>query len=203
MIVLLSVITVVYFVCIARLRGDYANTLNKKRQKQSECLGRKIIYTASFSTKSSTLFSASFFVSVILLGMLFIYYLIGKRAVADWLGVEEIMCSFIAVAVWCSCFYIGAMSVLYGWVESIVTKESLVITDEKIMGTSCQVNGLKAEHSDFEINISEITDMINQKQEKSAGIDLSAFCILTNAKRYEFVSMIDESEIRSIISKRM
>lgn len=203
MLFLLLLITGIYFVYIAKLRGNYVKNLTEKKRKCSKYSDKKIIYTASFSNKPTSMFNSMFFSSMLLMTILFIYNLAGRESVAELLDVEEILCSLIAIVVWFSFLYICAMTLLYGWVESIVTNEVLIITDENVVGTSCKVTGLKTEYNNFEINISQITDTITQKQEKVAGIDMSTFCILTETNRYEFVLLIDESEIKNILSKKI
>ena len=203
MLFLFLLITSIYFVYIAKLRGGYVKNLTEKKRKCSNYSDKKIIYTASFSNKPTNLFNSIFFLSMILMVVLFIYNLAGRETVAELLDVEENLCSLIAGVLWFSYLYICAMTLFYGWVESIATNQFLLITDENIVGTSCKITGLKTEYTNFEINISQITDTITQKQEKFAGIDLSTFCILTETNRYEFVLLIDESEIKNIISKKL
>ncbi len=202
MLFLFLLIVGIYFGYIAKLRGHHVKNQTEKKKKLSNYSDKKIIFTASFSSKPTSLFNSMFFLSMILMAVLFIYNLAGRETVAELLNIEEISCSLIAIVLWFSFLYICAMTLLYGWVESITTNQFLLISDENIIGNSCKVTGLKTEYTNFEINISQITDTITQKQEKSAGIDMSTFCILTEANRYEFVLLVDESEIKDIISKK-
>lgn len=192
----------IYLGFIFHFSGCAKRAIVRTLTRENSIPTKDVIVKASLSKKASSYWSTMLIVALFLWGILLIYAMAGSDEIASAMGIDNIVSLLIYVFCWFGFLYTAVLSVYYSWVHLGTVGQLLVVTNEKVVGSVSLIKGLNIKENDFEVSISNITDIVSIKGERILGIDLSTFKIITEEGAYEYIMLVDGKEIKNIIEEK-
>lgn len=195
---LFIVLALVYIVLLLQLAMKGSKN-SIKRTHYNQNINVKYMLITQFSSKPDSGLISLMFIALLFAGCLFVMHIVGYED----LNISKSAYIAIIGVSWIGFVYLAVASLLYGWIRLATCGENLIVSDEKIVGTSVTISGLNIELNDFDINTEDVTEVIIVKGEKKLGLEFTSLNIRTADHNYEFLMPVDAEGTKAVIEKRM